>query len=1043
MKVIQTPSRKIQNVLPLLVNSKSTKAILVFVLLFMFTISRAQVFYGTTSGGENGVGSIFKVNGDGTGFKETRLQASIGTNNVYSRGYFDRNSLFQFSNGKFYGATTAGGANEDGVLFEYDPITKEYIEKIDFYFYGSDILASNMVEYNGKLYGATLGMGASIFSYDPATNSYKKELGLQSRSSGLIQQGGKFYGTTYNGGSKKGGAIFEYNPKTAEFTILFSLEVTLTSSTGRYPEGNLTYHDGKLYGVTTSGGLYTKGTIFEYDLSSHQFAKKIDFKADVTGSRPIGDLSFYNNKLFGITSGGGNYNLGTLFEFDLNTQVVSKMIDFSPQLPRAVVKLINGKLYGVSTDGGIQGYGILFSFDPESKDYVNLFEFNETASHPFGELGFYGNTLVGMTSSGGKGNGGVIFEYDITSDQLQVEADFNYVPYGTKPVAFLEVGNSFYALTSDGGANDYGALIEVNSETFGLTNLHDLNCGQCEGYRTQQTIEGKLLIDNNVLYGIITKGGNDKGGELFAYDIDQKIYSTLVEFASDETGLVPVGNIALLNGKIVGATKLGGAVNGGVLFEYDIESSNFQVKQSLAYLTTGSDLRFTAAGNTLYGIGNGGSFGNGILNTYDPVSNTLTPKYEFQNPAEGLYPLGTLSLASPKLYGITQSTEGAQPGALFEFDTQTQLYKKIPNLPVDGAMGSTMVIIGNKLYAATKVYAATPGASLFEFDLDKSKYNALTSIRLGIDYYDNINNLIVHEGVFHTTPALASEVVEFLQGKRKDGKTIDIKRSHPQNALYLENNFDWYYNGIQFASLGFGGSITLAFDNPLYNKSGFDLHVSETSYGNPPFYNYPEQAEIFISQNGDDWTSLGYTNTSDPQEECRATLDTEFDIQHAGLDWIQFVKVVDVTNPLAKRREKNTCIETESLAFNNAADGFDLDAIQQIKTIYPNYASGRAASNKNSEVINISAPYATALLYPNPASSTLSINLSEEQELAIMEDDFHLEIIDTQGKTWNDSRELMDETWTINHDVSKLNPGMYIARVTNGNVRRHYKFMKD
>ncbi|MEO7990502.1 MAG: T9SS type A sorting domain-containing protein [Chryseolinea sp.] len=423
---------------------------------------------------------------------------------------------------------------------------------------------------------------------------------------------------------------------------------------------------------------------------------------------------------------------------------------------------------------------------------------------------------------------------------------------------------------------------------------------------------------------------------------------------------------------------------------------------------------------------------------YDVESHALVPKYEFQNPSDGTAPAGTLAFGSSKLYGLVQSIGIPYAGgSLFEYDTQTLLYQKIPGLPVDEAMYSTMVILENKLYAGGY------GGTLFEFDLNNHTYNPLISVKLGIDYYDDINTLIVHPGDFHTTPAVVSDVVEFLQGKRKDGKTIDILRSDPQNALHYADGYDSPYHGNTFVSLGFGGSITVSFDNQLYNRPGFDLYVFETSYGNPSFYDYPEQAEVFVSQNGDDWISLGYTNAHNPLEECMAKLDTEFDIQHAGLDWIQFVKVTDVTDPLAKRRDRFTCAESDFLVFNSASDGYDLDAIHQIKALYPNYVTGRSASNNNSEVINISAPNATALLYPNPASTNLSINLSEEQELAIMEDDFHLEIIDTQGKIWTNSRELMDETWTINHDVSNLNPGMYIARVTNGNVRRHYKFMKN
>ncbi|MEO7990500.1 MAG: choice-of-anchor tandem repeat GloVer-containing protein [Chryseolinea sp.] len=1046
MKAIQDPSQKNQNEIVLLVRRQSTKAMQVIALLFMFNASLAQVFYGTTSGGAYGTGSIFKVNGDGTGYQETHMKASNGSNNRgYARANFDRYSLTQFSNGKFYGVTITGGSSSEGILFEFDPITKEYTEKIDFDFYNISVPTSSMLEYGGKLYGTSVGMGYFIYSFNPATNSYKVEYTLPSQSPGLILHDGKFYGMTTRGGVQRAGALFEYNPTTGEYNALFSFNRT---TSGYFPEGGLTYYNGKLYGVTTTGGQYAQGTLFEYDLSTHQFEKKIDFKDNVTGGVPIGDLTIYNNKLLGIASHGGDHNLGVLFEFDLTTEILHKAIDFSTELPPGAFKLINEKLYGVATDGGTEGEGVLFSIDPQTFEYMRLFEFDEdeTGGHPFGQLMLYGNTLVGVTKSGGYSNGGVIFKYDLVSDQLHVELSFNYSPFGKRPLCLLEVDSTFYGLTSEGGANGDGVLFKLDPNTFAISNLHDFNCDSCDENKDPRT-KGKLLVVDNLLYGITTKAGNDKGGELFMYDIDQESYTTLAEFNTNETGLSPMGSIAMVNGKIYGTTKRGGSENLGVLFEYDLENSTFQIKQDLSYYGTGLELELTYADNSLYGLGSSGSFDHGIIDTYNPDDNTFTLKYEFQNSANGIYPTGELTSGSSKVFGVTTYGGAYNNGVIFEFDTQTQTYQSILDFTDYGypPMG-TMVFHDNKLYGARN------GGTLFQFDLDNAQYETLINIRVVNDFNDRVNSLIVHDGEFHTSIAIINEVIEFSQGKRKDGKVIDINKSDPQTALYLADSYDSPNNGAQFVSLGFGGSITLAFDHQLYNKPGMDLYVYETSYGNPSFYDYPEQAEIFVSQNGDEWTSLGYThahssdpgNVSGPQEACRGKLDSNFDLQTSGLDWIQFVKVVDVTDPLAKRRDRNVCAESEFFAFNSASDGFDLDAIHHVKILYPSASSpsGRRASDNSSAMINISAPNATALLYPNPASSILSIDMSEEQELAIMEDDFHLEIIDTQGKTWTNARELMDENWTINHDVSNLNPGMYIARVTNGNVRRHYKFMK-
>ncbi len=1037
MKSIKNPLERFQNGMTRSLNQQATTAILVLLLFLKFDTPYAQVFYGTTSGGAYGTGSIFKINGDGTGYQETHLKASNGTNNSNTRSSFDRYRLTQFSNGKFYGVTVSGGSGQEGVLFEYDPVTNEYTEKMDFEYYGTSVPLGEMLEYNGKLYGTSVGYGYYIYSFDPSTNSFKKEFTLPAPSPGMILLNGKFYGMTTRGGLQRAGAIFEYNPQTGVYKAIFQFDRT---STGYFPEGGLTHYNGKLYGVTTTGGKYAQGTLFEFDLSTQQFGKKIDFKADINGSRPIGDLSIYNGKLLGITSGGGNSNQGVLFEYDLSTALLQKAIDFSSETPQGTFKLINGKLYGVATDGGAEGEGVLFSVDPQTKEYVRLFEFDEdeTGGHPFGQLTLYGNTLVGVTKSGGYGNGGVIFKYDLASDQLHIESSFNYAPFGKRPLCLVEVDSVFYGLTSHGGASGNGALFKLDPNTFALTNLHNFDCDEC-GVYTTQAIKGKLLVVDHLLYGITKKGASDEGGELFVYDIDQASYTTLVEFNTNETGSIPVGNIALLNGKIYGATKRGGSGNTGVLFEYDLENSTFQIKQNLSY-STGLEPEFTSVDDSLlYGVGYGGSFQHGIINAYDPENNTLTPKYEFQNSADGTNPTGELTSVSSKVFGVTKSGGAFNNGVIFEFDTQTQIYQDILDFTNSGSTPGIMVFHENKLYGGQN------RGVIFQFDLDNAEYQTLVDVLpITSDFYDEINSLIVHDGEFQIFPhtAIVTEVIEFSQGKRKDGKSIEINRSNPQKALSLADSHDSPQNEINFVSLGFGGSITLAFDQQLYNNSGVDLHIFETSYGNPSFYDYPEQAEVFVSQDGNEWTSLGLTNPNNPQENCSMKLDSDFDLEPFGLNWIKYVKVVDVTNPFAKRRDKNTCVESAFVAFNSASDGFDLDAIHHIRSLYPRNASARSASENSSAIINISAPNATALLYPNPVSNHLTIDMSEEQELAIMEDDFHLEIIDTQGKIWNDSRELMDDSWTINHDVTKLNPGMYIARVTNGNVRRHYKFIK-
>ena len=167
------------------------------------------------------------------------------------------------------------------------------------------------------------------------------------------------------------------------------------------------------------------------------------------------------------------------------------------------------------------------------------------------------------------------------------------------------------------------------------------------------------------------------------------------------------------------------------------------------------------------------------FNKYDPITGTLVPVYEFENTSDGYLPFGTLHFEFPKLYGTT--ARGITPpysgGNLFDFDIQTQLYRKIPNLP---SYAQIRTIRNGKLYGDVN------GGTLFQYNLNTETFQELISLKKQDYYYGDItiNSLIVHEGDFHTTPVTIIEVIEFIQGKRKDGKPIAATSSNPQEALY-------------------------------------------------------------------------------------------------------------------------------------------------------------------------------------------------------------------------------------------------------------------
>jgi uncharacterized repeat protein (TIGR03803 family) len=85
-------------------------------------------------------------------------------------------AVLTLSNGKFYGLTYAGGINNAGVIFEWDPTTNTYTKKFDFNTTNGSKPQGSLILSNGKFYGLTSTGGNSnlgvMFEWDPVTNVY-------------------------------------------------------------------------------------------------------------------------------------------------------------------------------------------------------------------------------------------------------------------------------------------------------------------------------------------------------------------------------------------------------------------------------------------------------------------------------------------------------------------------------------------------------------------------------------------------------------------------------------------------------------------------------------------------------------------------------------------------------------------------------------------------------------------------------------------------------------------------------------------------------
>jgi uncharacterized repeat protein (TIGR03803 family) len=432
---------------------KSTKWLLIVLLLFLSTkifAQNPQLWGMTYQGGTNTEGNIFNINGDSTGFSSVYSFITL-------TGHGPCSSLLQAKDGKLYGTAGYGGSHSAGVIFRFNPFTYVYTDLFDFDSANGSSPQGKLIQAsNDKLYGMTPTGGDSnygvLFSFDLSNNNYTKILdfigsnGSHPLGSLMQANNGKIYGMTTYGGIDSAGVIFSYNPSSNVFTKLFDFNDTLGNGPGR---GLIQANDGKLYGLTTGGGINRNGVLFSFNPSNNVYTKLYDFNI-ATGSTPYGGLiQATDGILYGMTYDGDSCGPGVLFNFDLSNNTYHKLFGLfcaiDGEWPHgSLIQAKNGKLYGMTSDGGNPYCGIIFSF--ELPNTINkLHEFGGgfvTGCTPYGELIELDTTLSAISEINGIDNRINIYP-NPTTGFINISLDKNI--NGGQLTIFNVLGESVYS----------------------------------------------------------------------------------------------------------------------------------------------------------------------------------------------------------------------------------------------------------------------------------------------------------------------------------------------------------------------------------------------------------------------------------------------------------------------------------------------------------------------------------------------------------------------------------------------------------------------
>lgn len=301
------------------------------------TMDSAGNLYGATAyGGSGNFGIIFQLVPNENGSWSEKILHTFVDNG--KDGLLPTSDVTLDAAGNVYGTTSAGGAENAGIVFELSPHSGSWTEKVLYTLpnpqHSSNASQPVTFDSAGNLYGVTLVGGSAnegfVFELTPTASGPWKAREIYTfgdsgaapntpLSSVIFDAAGNLYGSTYRGGTGNVGVVYELSPTAgggwSEQTIY---SFPSACSTGCQPNGRLIFDpSGNLYGAALQGGQYERGGVFELSPSAgtwtenalHQFGGADD------GIFPrAGLLRDSLGNLYGTTNEGGTDDGGILFE---------------------------------------------------------------------------------------------------------------------------------------------------------------------------------------------------------------------------------------------------------------------------------------------------------------------------------------------------------------------------------------------------------------------------------------------------------------------------------------------------------------------------------------------------------------------------------------------------------------------------------------------------------------------------------------------------------------------------------------------------------
>jgi uncharacterized repeat protein (TIGR03803 family) len=298
-----------------------------------------RALYGTTlEGGTGDQGTVFKLSKDGGGYMVLHHFTS-NAGDVWGTP----EALLEGSDGGLYGTTSYGGSNAVGSVFKLNKDGTGYMILYSFGNTNNSLSPSGLIEGRGGwLYGTTSAGGSAgvgtVFKLKKDGTGYSVLRSFAGNDGdGQYPHGGlvlgsdnALYGTTLSGGRERVGTVFRLNPDGSGYGVLRSF--SKSGGDGFNPNAALVEgSDGALYGATEYGGttdaanIDGAGIVFKLnkDGSGYTVLHRFSYSGGDGGHPAAGLIKGSDGALYGTTLQGGDLNRGTVFKLFSSTPLVS------------------------------------------------------------------------------------------------------------------------------------------------------------------------------------------------------------------------------------------------------------------------------------------------------------------------------------------------------------------------------------------------------------------------------------------------------------------------------------------------------------------------------------------------------------------------------------------------------------------------------------------------------------------------------------------------------------------------------------------------